>query len=111
MELSIKSFKHCQMVSVKGRVDSSTAPKLTEALDALHRQGHYKLVLDLGETEYMSSAGFRAMLSAQKESRKYNRGEVVLAMVPQLIHEALELTGMAVLFRTFDDLTAAVGSF
>lgn len=111
MEVSIKSFKHCQLVSITGRVDSSTAPKLTETFDALHRDGHYKLVLDLTETEYMSSAGFRAILAAQKDSRKYNRGEVVLAMVPQLIHEALELTGMAVLFRTYDDLTAAVGSF
>lgn len=111
MEVTIKSFKHCQLLSIKGRVDSSTAPKLTETFDELHRGGHYKLVLDLSETEYMSSAGFRAILSAQKESRKYNRGEVVLALVPQLIHEALELTGMAVLFRTYDDLTAAVGSF
>lgn len=111
MEVAVKSYKHCEVVSVKGRVDSSTAPKLTETFDKLHRDGHYKLVLDLSETEYMSSAGFRAILAAQKESKKYNRGEVVLARVPQLIHEALELTGMAVLFKTFDDLTAAVGSF
>ena len=111
MDVAIKNFKHCQLISIKGRVDSSTAPKLTDTFDTLHREGHYKLVLDLSETEYMSSAGFRAILAAQKESRKYNRGEVVLAMVPQLIHEALELTGMAVLFRTYDDLTSAVGSF
>lgn len=111
MEVSTKSFKHCVLVGVQGRVDSMTAPKLTEAFDQLHRDGHYKLVLDLSETEYMSSAGFRAILAAQKESKKYNRGEVVLARVPQLINDALELTGMAVLFRTFDDLTAAVGSF
>ena len=111
MEISTTSYKHCVLVNVRGRVDSATAPKLTETLDQLHKDGHYKLVLDLNETEYMSSAGFRAILAAQKESKKYNRGEVVLVRVPQLIHEALELTGMAVLFRTFDDLTAAVGSF
>ena len=39
MEVSIKSYKHCQVVSVQGRVDSSTAPKLTETFEALHRDG------------------------------------------------------------------------
>jgi hypothetical protein len=31
--------------------------------------------------------------------------------VPKVIHEALELTGMTSLFRTFNDVTAAVGNF
>ena len=66
MDVAVKNFKHCQLISIKGRVDSSTAPKLTETFDALHREGHYKLVLDLSETEYMSSAGFRAILSTQQ---------------------------------------------
>lgn len=61
--------------------------------------------------EYMSSAGFRAMLAAQRNCKKYNRGEVVLAMVPERIHEALELAGFNELFKTFDDTLSAVGHF
>jgi len=49
----------------------------------------------------MSSAGFRALLSAQRNCKRYNRGEVVLASVPDRIHEALELAGFTELFKTF----------
>jgi anti-sigma B factor antagonist len=90
MEITPKEFKHCDLISIKGRVDSSTAPKLTEALDALLNNGHYKIVLDLAQVEYMSSAGFRAMLAALKTCKRYNRGDLYLASVPKLIHEALD---------------------
>jgi anti-sigma B factor antagonist len=110
MEITTKQFKHCDLVSVKGRIDSSTASKLSETFDALINDGRYKIVVDLGETEYMSSAGFRALLAAQKTCKRYNRGEVCLAVVPTLIREALDLTGMTVLFKVYDDVTTAVGS-
>ena len=41
----------------------------------------------------------------------YNRGEIILARVPKKIMDALELTGFTPLFKIFDDVTAAVGSF
>jgi anti-sigma B factor antagonist len=59
----------------------------------------------------MSSAGFRALLAAQRESKKFNRGEVVLAAVPERIREALELAGFTELFKTFEDDLTAVGHF
>lgn len=111
MDVSTTQFKHCDLVSVKGRVDSATAPKLTQTLDSLLNDGHYKIVLDLSQVEYMSSAGFRAMLSALKTCRRYNRGDLYLASVPKRVNEALELTGMTPLFKVFDDVTTAVGNF
>lgn len=111
MEISTKQYKHCDVVSVKGRVDSATAPKLAEALNALNEEGRFKIVLDLSGAEYMSSAGFRAILAAHKNCKRYNRGEVVLALVPAPIMEAFELTGMTSLFKFYDDITAAVGNF
>lgn len=111
MEISTKQYKHCDVVSIKGRVDSATAPQLAEALNALMEQGRFKIILDMSGTEYMSSAGFRTILAAHKNCKRYNRGEVVLALVPPAIYEAFELTGMTSLFRFFDDVTEAVGSF
>jgi len=111
MEISVQEFKHCDMISVKGRVDSATAPQLAQALEAANEGGKYKLVINMEGLEYMSSAGFRAMLAAQRNCKKYNRGEVVLAMVPERIHEALELAGFNELFKTFDDTLSAVGHF
>src|SRR5215510_1044649 len=111
MEISTQEFKHCEMIKVKGRVDSATAPQLAQALEKAAESGKYKLVVDMSELEYMSSAGFRALLAAQRNSKKYNRGEVVLASVPERIREALELAGFTELFKTFDDPLQAVGHF
>lgn len=111
MEIAAKQFKHCDVVTVTGRVDSSTAPQLSEALDAITGAARYKIVLDLSGLEYMSSAGFRVLLAAQRNCKHYNRGEVVLTNVPENIDNALELAGFDTLFKRFGDLTSAVGSF
>ncbi len=111
MEITTQEFKHCDLIKVKGRVDSATAPQLAQALEAASGAGKYKLVVNMSELEYMSSAGFRALLAAQRESKKFNRGEVVLAEVPERIREALELAGFTELFKTFDDEVSAVGHF
>lgn len=111
MDISVKEFKHCDVVEVKGRVDSATAPQLAKTLDKVCDDGHFKLVLDMAGLEYMSSAGFRALLATQRTCKRYNRGEVVLAAVPDRIREALELAGFTELFKTFDNALDAVGSF
>ena len=110
MEINTKEFKHCDMVLVEGRVDSSTAPQFSKALETVIGKGIYKIVVDMSKLEYMSSAGFRALLAAQRSCKRYNRGEVVLASVPDRIREALELAGFTELFRSFSDPLEAVGS-
>jgi anti-sigma B factor antagonist len=111
MEITTQRFKHCDLLSVKGRVDSYTAPQLSEAIETLNNNNRFKIVLDLGSLEYMSSAGFRVLLIGQRNCKRYNRGEIVLASVPKKIYSALELTGFMPLFKTYDDVTSAVGSF
>ena len=111
MDITTKQFKSCDMVVVKGRIDSSTAPQLTEALEGVTGSGRYKIVLDMSDLEYMSSAGFRALLSSQRVCKRYNRGEIVLANVPERVKEALELAGFTELFKTFDNAVEAVGNF
>ncbi len=111
MEITAKQFKNCDMLVVSGRVDSSTAPQLTEALESVTGDGRYKIVLDMSDMEYMSSAGFRALLSSQRVCKRYNRGEIVLAAVPERIQEALELAGFTELFKSYPNPIDAVGSF
>ena len=111
MEITTQEFKHCDLITIKGRIDSATAPQMAQALESANESGKYKLVIDMAGLEYMSSAGFRALLAAQRNSKKYNRGEVVLVSVPDRIREALELAGFTELFKTFDDTLTAVGHF
>ena len=69
MEISVQEFKHCDMISVKGRVDSATAPQLAQALEAANEGGKYKLVINMDGLEYMSSAGFRAYPRSARTGR------------------------------------------
>jgi len=111
MEITTQEFKHCDLVKVNGRVDSATAPNFSKVLEKANEDGHFKIVIDMSELEYMSSAGFRALLATQRNCKRYNRGELVLVAVPERIREALELAGFTELFKTFDDSITAVGSF
>ncbi len=111
MQITNKPFKHCDLVEVEGRVDSSTAPQLAEALEAITKAGRFKIVLDLAGVTFMSSAGLRVLINTQKNCKRYNRGEVVLADIPENIYGALDLAGFIPLFKVFDDALTAVGNF
>ncbi len=106
-----KQYKRVDLIEVLGRIDSSTAPQLEEALEKIIREGRYRIVVDLSETDFMSSAGFRALLSALKQVRRFNRGDVRLASLPDRIKKAFDLAGFLELFKVYDTSVDAVGSF
>lgn len=110
MEISTKPFKHCVLVTAKGRIDSSTAPRFAEVLEETTGSGRFKIVVDMAGVEFMSSAGFRALLTSQRVCKRYNRGEIVLAAVTDRVREALELAGFTDLFKLYNDPIEAVGS-
>jgi anti-anti-sigma factor len=108
MEITNQEINHIELITVKGRVDSVEAARLAKALESAGRRGKHKIVVDMGEVEYMSSAGFRALGDAQRNSRRYQRGEVVLAQVPDAIREALEIVGFIEYFHIEDSVPAAL---
>lgn len=111
MELTSERFRRCDLVKALGRIDSQTAPQLEEAFGAITDDGRFRIVFDMSDVEFMSSAGLRAMISTQKTCKRWNRGQLVLASVPERIYETLDLTGFVPLFTFFDDPVKAVGSF
>jgi anti-sigma B factor antagonist len=111
MEINSTELKRCDLIEVSGRVDSATADELMAAINAIQDDGRYKIVLDLGGLDFMASKGWWTLIQAQKASKRYNRGEVLLANVPKMIQENLDLVGISKLFRLFDDPVEAVGSF
>jgi len=111
MEISTSQFKHCDLVKAKGRVDSYTAPQLADAFNDLTNNGRHKIAFDLSELDFLSSAGLRVLINTQKTCKRYNRGELVLVNIPENIYAALDLAGFIPLFKIYDDVLAAVGSF
>jgi anti-sigma B factor antagonist len=111
LEVTTDQFRRCDLVKASGRIDSHTAPQLEDAFEAIIAAGRFKLVFDMSGVDYVSSAALRVMINTQKTCKRWNRGEMVLASVPEPIHGALDLAGFVPLFKMFDNVTSAVGSF
>ena len=111
MELTSEQLKRCDLVKVAGRIDSQTAPQLAEALSTIIEAGRFRIVFDMSEVDFISSAGLRVLIDVQKTCKRWNRGQLVLAAVPERIYETLDLTGFVPLFNIFDAVLHAVGSF
>ena len=77
-------------VTIVGRLDTTTAPDLEASLKESFG-GVEKLVLDFEALEYLSSAGLRVILGAQKTMNK--QGEMVIRNVNETIGEIFEVTG------------------
>ena len=77
-------------ITIAGRLDTTTAPQL-EAEFKQSINGIEKLVLDFAALEYLSSAGLRVLLAAQKVMNK--QGEMIIKNVNETIHEIFEVTG------------------
>ena len=78
--------------ALEGRLDTITSPELEEELKASLEDAQ-ALVLDFEKLEYISSAGLRVLLSAQKTMAK--RGEMKLKHVNETVMEIFEVTGFA----------------
>jgi anti-sigma B factor antagonist len=111
MEISTTQHKRCDVVKASGRVDSSTAPELEQALNAITNAGRYKVVLDMSDITFMSSKGWWVLIDTQKTCKRYRRGELVLVNVRSEIRSSLDLVGMGSYFKIYNDVTEAVGSF
>ena len=111
MNVTTTLFKHCDLIKVSGRIDRYTAPQFIEAFKSITDTPRFKIVCDMSEVNYMSSAGMRVLITNQKKCKRYNRGEVVLVNVSPFIFEAMELAGFSALFKFFNDSLVAVGYF
>jgi anti-sigma B factor antagonist len=111
-QVTTKELKRVDLVHVSGRVDSSTAPQFEQALQSIIDSGRSRLVVDLSEAEYLSSAAFRVLISALKQVRGgTRRGDVRIACVPPKLMETFKLGGFDEIFKFYDDDVSAVGSF
>ena len=77
-------------VVLEGRLDTTTAPQLEAELKA-SMDGITELDLDFEKLEYLSSAGLRVLLAAQKVMNK--QGAMVIRHVNETIQEVFEVTG------------------
>ncbi len=110
MDITTTQYNRCDLIKMNGRIDTYTAPKLQEAMDAVLDSGKHNIVFDMGDVDFLSSKGLWVLTETQKKCKK-GKGKMVLVNTDEKIRKSFELVGMSDYFEIFEDLTAAVGSF
>ena len=92
MTIEIKRNAKETVIELVGRLDTTTAPSLDKTIN--DDLGNSKnLVLDFNNLEYISSAGLRVLLGAQKKLQKI--GSMKVINVCEEVMEVFEMTGFA----------------
>ena len=92
MTIEIKRNAEETTIKLVGRLDTTTAPALDKTINK-DIAGTKNLVLDVKELEYISSAGLRVLLGAQKKMQKI--GSMKVTNVCEEVMEVFEMTGFA----------------
>lgn len=91
MEIAKRTEGDRTIIAVTGRVDTTTAPELDAGLKLA---GNETLTLDLSGVPYMSSAGLRCLLTAQK-TMMAGGGSMTIVGVQPAVREVLDITGFS----------------
>jgi anti-anti-sigma factor len=96
------------VLAPRGRVDTTTSAGLEERLLSGVAEGERRLVLDLAEVEYISSAGLRVLLRLAKKMQ-VTGGQLVLCGLGDSVRQVFELAGFLPLFTIEADRERALG--
>ena len=98
------------VIKVGGYIDTTTSAELERALDRLLKSNNYNIVVDLGNVDYISSAGWGIFISEIKGIREKKGDLKLVNMIPD-VYEVFELLEFHYILKAFDSLEEAVRDF
>src|SRR5512139_1279992 len=107
MEIQTRKEKAAVVVTVKGRMDAVTAPEFEKNVIDLISKGEKTFVVNLGELDYISSAGLRSILALAKKLKE-KEGKIYLAGLRGPVEEVLKILGFSSMFKIFDSDESAL---
>ncbi len=107
MTLSNEKIGEVLVVSPVGQINSANAADVEAGLLAWVEKGERLCVLDLGQLDYISSAGLRVVLMLAKRL-KQNAGQLVLCGLQPQVHEVFDISGFLSILTVVDSRPAAL---
>lgn len=98
------------IIRVGGYIDTTTSSELERALDSLIKAGVFRVIIDLGNVDYISSAGWGIFISEIKGIRERG-GDLKLAKMIPDVYEVFELLEFHYILKAFDSIDEAVQDF
>ena len=92
MQISEEKVGSVLVISVSGRVEMFTSPRLKETILSHINKGEYHLLFDLSELDYISSPGLGVLLYTAKTLQD-KKGKMVLCSLKAHIHEVFKICG------------------
>jgi len=97
------------VLNVTGRLDGVGAPELERHCSELIRGGTTRLLLDIAEVDYISSAGLRSLLVIAKGMKSAN-GSLLLCCLSPMVREVMEISGFDKILNVATDRDTALSS-
>jgi anti-sigma B factor antagonist len=98
------------IIRVGGYIDTTTSSELEHALDSLLKAGVFRIIIDLGNVDYISSAGWGIFISEIKGIRE-REGDLKLARMIPDVYEVFELLEFNYILKAFDHIEEAIRDF
>lgn len=107
MDIQIDTEKHDQytVVHVSGKIDAATSDDLEDTFMDLIGEGEVRIILELENTSYISSAGLRVLVVVTKTL--YDSGQFCLCNTNDNVREIIEMAGFTSFMTIYDDLETA----
>lgn len=87
------------IVAISGRLTAAGAPRLRTAVNELLATGVNRIVVDLGQTDFVDSSGLGALIGGLKNTR-LKGGDLRIAAVPESVQTVLKLTNLDRVLRS-----------
>jgi anti-anti-sigma factor len=107
MEITQKEENGIVSIVIKGRLDADSSPEAEKVVKNALGEQTDRILFDLGQLEYLSSAGLRVLLSAAKEMRR-REGKIVLCSLNEFVKEIFEVSGFQSLIPITDTVESGV---
>jgi anti-sigma B factor antagonist len=98
------------IIKVGGYIDTTTSSELERALDALLKAGVFRIIIDLGNVDYISSAGWGIFISEIKGIRERGGDLKLVKMIPD-VYEVFELLEFHYILKAYDTVQQAIQDF
>jgi anti-sigma B factor antagonist len=106
MDINVKTAGPVTLVEIVGDIDGKTAPQVQTQVLPLVQPGS-RILIDMTQVDYMSSAGLRMLLSTHRTASG-TRARVVLAGLSEEIQDTMSATGFIGFFTLYDTIGAAL---
>lgn len=99
--------KNMKIIFLEGKMDAISAPEFEEKMGEWLEQGETSFIINLGEVNYMSSAGLRSILIVAKKLKEQD-GKLIFVNLREEVQKIFRISGFSSMIPTYESLEAAL---